>query len=396
MRVWLLNRYYYPNVGGIESSLFYISKALNKMNCNVTILTQKLEETGKGRVEYSEIKRYEYKENLFIRICFPLRIFCRYATVKGYIKQCVKELGIPDLVIARDPIMGWAYKKIIKRENMIYVPPSILAYNKVQKENTNSILHLMVMRTYLRQEQFFQEKCLRNVHHIVVFSNNVKNQIFKRMGKIGGSIQCFYPGCDEKFFLSSGHYEYKSDITELLFVGRLVEDKNVFMALEALKEINRNDISFNIVGDGMQYAMLQEYVQNNKIPNIHFYGKSNTPEEFYAKSDFLLIPSKYEAFGQVISEALSSGTPVIGFETIEGKTLTALGELVQHRETGFVISEYSVDSLRHAIETAAEKKKNKSEYLAMREKCCKYAKENFSWDMFVKKCVESMGEALEA
>ena len=73
-----------------------------------------------------------------------------------------------------------------------------------------------------------------------------------------------------------------------------------------------------------------------------------------------------------------------------------MGELVQHRETGFVISEYSVDSLRHAIETAAEKKKNKSEYLAMREKCCKYAKENFSWDMFVKKCIESMGEALEA
>lgn len=392
MNIWLMNRYYYPYMGGIESSLFYISKALSKCNCNVTILTQELNEAGEERSEYSEIQRYKYKESKFIRILFPLRILYRYVTVKHHIKHVAKECGIPDLVIARDPVMGWAYRKIAKRENMIYVPPSILAYNKVQKENTNSILHHIVMSTYLRQEQFFQEKCLKNVHHIVVFSNNVKNQILERMENIKGNVQCFYPGCDEKFFISASHYEYESNQVKFLFVGRLVEDKNILMALKALKQINRNDLSFYIVGDGMQRTMLEKYVGDNCIPNVHFCGKSNTPEEFYAKSDFLLIPSKYEAFGQVISESLSSGTPVIGFKTIPGKTLTALEELIQHNKTGFIINEYSVDGLKSAIEAAARKKENKVKYMAMRTSCYRYAKEIFNWDTFVKKCIDGMEE----
>ena len=38
MKIWLMNRYYYPNVGGIENSLFYISKALTEQGHSVIYL----------------------------------------------------------------------------------------------------------------------------------------------------------------------------------------------------------------------------------------------------------------------------------------------------------------------------------------------------------------------
>lgn len=390
MKIWLMNRYYYPNVGGIESSLFYMSKALCEQGHKVTILTQKLDSEGESRAEYAEVKHYLYRENKLIRIFFPLRILRRYITVKKYIKTLIEKEGKPDYIISRDPVMGWAYKKVSKSNRITYIPPSVFAYNKIQRENTNSLLHHIVMNTYQKEEQWFQEHCFRRLEYITVFSNNVKTQILKRVGECGRKVRVIYPGCDEKFFKSAGNYVYEKGIIKILFVGRLVEDKNVLMVLKALKEISNERIFFEIVGDGMQRQLLEGYASQNNIKNVHFWGKSNTPEQFYPQFDFFVLPSKYEAFGQVISESLSSGTPVIGFRTISGKTLTAVEELIEDNVTGIVIKDFSVESLKEALCRAIEIKKNEASYLQMREKCRQTAKTRFEWGNFVRQCLTAM------
>lgn len=97
--------------------------------------------------------------------------------------------------------MGWAYKKVGKNNKIMYIPPSVFAYNKIQKENTNSLLHYIVMNTYQKEEQWFQEQCFRHIKYVIVFSRNVKAQIMKRMGKCGNNVKVLYPGCDEKFLI---------------------------------------------------------------------------------------------------------------------------------------------------------------------------------------------------
>ena len=392
MKIWLMNRYYYPNVGGIENSLFYISKALTEQGHSVIILTQKLVDKEAERREYANLKYYTYNENKLIRLFFPLRLLNRYIVVKKYIGEIISEVGEPDYVISRDPVMGWAYKKVGKNNKIMYIPPSVFAYNKIQKENTNSLLHYIVMNTYQKEEQWFQEQCFRHIKYVIVFSRNVKAQIMKRMGKCGNNVKVFYPGCDEKFFDSSKQYAYNKDIIKILFVGRLVEDKNVMMVLKALKELKNQNIYFDIVGDGMQKKLLEDFVRQNNLEKVCFRGKSNTPEEYYAQCDFFVLPSKYEAFGQVIAESMASGTPVIGFRTILGKTLTAVEELIEDDVTGIIIKDFSVASMKEALSKAIEIKRDEVKYMQMRQRCSQEAKTKFRWGNFVHQCLVAMEE----
>ena len=71
----------------------------------------------------------------------------------------------------------------------------------------------------------------------------------------------------------------EKDIIKILFVGRLVEDKNVMMVLKALKELKNQNIYFDVVGDGMQKKLLEDFVRQNNLEKVCFRGKSNTPED---------------------------------------------------------------------------------------------------------------------
>lgn len=364
-----------------------MSKAMKNQGHFVTIITQELSEENIDRQEYADIEKYPYVENFIVKLLFPLRIIYRYWTVKKYLREKLLESGQPDCVIARDPVMAWACKKYIDCEKLIYIPPAVFAYNKPQRENTGSFLRYIVMRVLSREEQFFQELCFKNLENIVVFSENVKEQIKKRLGKKCNTITIIYPGCDDKFFETSAGYEYDENRVNFLFIGRLVEDKNVLMVLRALEKIDNKKFYFEIVGDGLQRKMLEEYTKSNQITNVHFEGKSNNPEKFYSKYDFFILPSKYESFGQVISESMACGTPIIGFKTIPGKTLTAVGELVENNVTGIVIDEFSVEELQKAILKAIELKKDKKAYEEMRKKSFQIARKRFSWESFSKQCL---------
>jgi len=116
----------------------------------------------------------------------------------------------------------------------------------------------------------------------------------------------------------------------VLFVGRLIPEKNVDLLL---KSMPRNK-SLGIIGDGPERDML---VRLSKELGINVTFKSGLSYEeligLMKSAGTLILPSSREGFGIVALESLASGTPVI---TVNSKT-NAAKDLVTNGKNGFIV-----------------------------------------------------------
>lgn len=99
----------------------------------------------------------------------------------------------------------------------------------------------------------------------------------------------------------------------VLYVGRLAPEKNLGLAIEAYRAMQRrgNARRFVLVGDGPLQAALRK-----KHPDLIFCGLC-TGEELarrYASADVFLFASETETFGNVTLEAMASGLGVVAYD----------------------------------------------------------------------------------
>ena len=122
----------------------------------------------------------------------------------------------------------------------------------------------------------------------------------------------------------------------VLYVGRLAPEKRLHVLLEAfplLRKALGEGVVLALVGDGPWRARLEE----EATEGIHLLGyRTGLPlAQAYASGDVFAFPSDTETFGNVVTEALASGLPVVAPEkggvvdsVIPGKT----GVLVAPRD----------------------------------------------------------------
>lgn len=75
----------------------------------------------------------------------------------------------------------------------------------------------------------------------------------------------------------------------------------------------------------------------------------------YAAADVMVVPSRYEGFGQTASEALACGTPVVAFDA------TGPSDIVDHRETGYLAEPYEAADLASGIRWVLEDEERRAE-----------------------------------
>lgn len=90
-------------------------------------------------------------------------------------------------------------------------------------------------------------------------------------------------------------------------VGRLSPEKGYDLLLRAFKQASLSDAVLMLVGDG---PLRQELVAAAP-PNVIFTGWQADPWPYHNLFDVLAMPSRSEAFGIAILEAMRAGTPVI-------------------------------------------------------------------------------------
>ena len=98
-----------------------------------------------------------------------------------------------------------------------------------------------------------------------------------------------------------------------IFVGRIAAEKNLALAMDAFRALQRQrpEARFVWVGDGPAREALQ---RDN--PDFIFCGlqRGEALARHFASADLFVFPSHSETFGNVTLEALASGVPTVAFD----------------------------------------------------------------------------------
>ena len=97
------------------------------------------------------------------------------------------------------------------------------------------------------------------------------------------------------------------------FIGRISKEKNLEFLNGVWKKFaeKHNDVELMYVGYGWYLEEIKKFFEGDN--SVHFAGEQGgeTLAGLYADSDFFLFPSTTDTFGNVVVEAMSTGTPAI-------------------------------------------------------------------------------------
>ena len=165
--------------------------------------------------------------------------------------------------------------------------------------------------------RLMEKKQFQKQKNIITVSNGSKNDIIKYYGIPQENIKVFPIGVDlNRFNPSRSQIDIRQKYgkTILLYSGPMIPRKRISILLFAMKKVIKffPDVKLLLLGKGLYLKKYQKLGKNLKIEkNLVWVGFVENPEVYYASCDLFVFPSELEGFGQVITESMACGTPVI-------------------------------------------------------------------------------------
>lgn len=135
----------------------------------------------------------------------------------------------------------------------------------------------------------------------------------------------------------------------ILFVGGLVEIKNVDVLIKAFNEINSDNYILIIAGSGPEESNLKNLASKTKQSgNILFVGDllSEALIDYYNLADVFCLPSKNEGTPNVIIEALLCGLPVVA------TNVGGIPKLIRDNKNGILVPRNNSKLLANGLKKA--------------------------------------------
>ncbi|HOK40188.1 MAG TPA: glycosyltransferase family 4 protein [bacterium] len=163
---------------------------------------------------------------------------------------------------------------------------------------------------------------------------------------------------------------------KILFAGRLCYGKGIDILLNAINLLKEkiNDYVVILAGEdfGFEYE-IKKIINQFNLKNIVIYKDIIYSElkYLYSISDLLVLPSRYEAFGIVIIEAMAFKLPVIAMNN------SAIPYLIENNKTGLLFENENYKELAEKIFLLLNTKNLKEEIINY---SYDFVKANFNWN----------------
>ena len=187
-----------------------------------------------------------------------------------------------------------------------------------------------------------------NVHNEILLEDIKKSDNSKK------KIFAIYHGINIKKWPYIEHNLSSHNPIKIITVARLVEKKGIIYGINAVKIlIDRGyNVSYIIVGDGILDTELKEYVKLEKLEKYIIFLGYKSQDDIYnlmVSSDIFILPcieaqnGDMDGLPNVLLEALAVGLPVVSSK------ISAIKELIIHKETGLLVSPKDTMELSEAI-----------------------------------------------
>ena len=170
------------------------------------------------------------------------------------------------------------------------------------------------------------------------------------------------------------------DVFELGYVGRISTEKNIHFLKtleDGLKAAGVGPFRITVVGHGSEQEWLEKKLETGVFTGVL---RGEDLARAYANFDLFVFPSFTDTYGNVINEAMASGTPCI--------VTTGGGPkyLIKDGETGVMTHDEA-----HFIAVVAELMRDRDRHQRMREAARAHAVEN-SWDRVFERLYDRFAE----
>lgn len=131
--------------------------------------------------------------------------------------------------------------------------------------------------------------------------------------------------------------ERQDSIFNIIYVGRIVEYKNLRFSLKVIQELKkrRTDFKFRLVGGGPDFKKFNKLAKKigveDKVEFLGVVSDKQKLKELYADSDLFLFTSLIDSDGLVVMEAAAERTPSLVIAN------TGISERITDLQTGFVV-----------------------------------------------------------
>lgn len=160
----------------------------------------------------------------------------------------------------------------------------------------------------------------------------------------------FVPSCDPRRRSSPA-----VDSVNVLFIGRDYDRKGGDTALEIFDKlkVNFGNARLVFVGPIKDKRVLQKIKQDRRITHYDYVSKELLHQHIFPSADIFLLPTKSEAYGMSILEAMSRGIPVVT------SRISAIPEIVEDGVSGYLRRPGDVDSYLKACALLLESRERR-------------------------------------
>lgn len=351
LKIGLFLDSFFPNIDGVVNVVDNLAKELSKYN-DVVVVVPYTESV-------SEDKDRPYKVVRINSLPVPFTDY-RVSLMQTRINESYKILLEEkfDIIHIHSPLaIGLLGLKVAKKLNIPCIATMHTRFDfEIRKRVNNQFIIDNIISRFIKVYNAC-DKCIA--------VNNAMKKVFKDYGYLYEPV-VIYNGtdlttCKDKEIINKINVKYSLDevYPVFLFVGRIIDIKNIFFILDSLKLLKEEGYKFKMiyVGDGFDLKELQkkivDYGMQDYCITTGMITDRNIISGFYKRADLFLFPSLFDASSLVQIEAAVNETPGV---FIEGSVTS---DTVINNVSGFT-SSYSVNDYKERIkEIISDKEKLK-------------------------------------